>query len=221
MPLSRTDHAPADPPFGVLARGSRAATIPGSMRNPIAESDGRSISDDGTPPESGRAVSDRSSLARSANRADRLIGPGLVAGLALIVAGWLLPFMSVTTFFVFSGEISILDAMIQLVDAGEFALAAIVILFTVVFPVAKFGLALHLWSAVSPHTRSGARRAGWLDEMGRWSMLDVFLVALLVVSIKASGMAGVAVHPGVYFFAAGVVLSMLLVRRLARRLRTA
>lgn len=165
-------------------------------------------------------MTDGRCLARSQDPADRLIGPGLVIGLALILAGWLLPFMSVTSFFVFSGEISILDAMTQLVEAEEYALSAIVVLFTVVFPIAKFGLALHLWAATPPDGETGARRAAWLDDIGRWSMLDVFLTALLVVSIKATGMAGVAVHAGVYFFAAGVVLSMLLVRRLARRLRS-
>ncbi|MDA0701883.1 MAG: paraquat-inducible protein A [Proteobacteria bacterium] len=166
-------------------------------------------------------MTDGHSLARSKDPTDRLIGPGLVIGLMLILAGWLLPFMSVTTFFVFSGEISILDAMTQLIEAGEYALSAIVVLFTVVFPIGKFGLALYLWAAAPPGGQASARRAEWLDDIGRWSMLDVFLAALLVVSIKATGMAGVAVHPGVYFFAAGVVLSMLLVRRLARRLRAA
>lgn len=160
-------------------------------------------------------------LARSNEPTDRLIGPGLAVGLGFIVAGWVLPFMSVTTFFVFSGEISILDAMTQLIEAEEYPLAAIVVLFTVVFPIAKFGMALHLWATASPGGGAGARRAGRLEEIGRWSMLDVFLAALLVVSIKASGVAGVAVHTGVYFFAAGVLLSMLLVRRLARRLRAA
>lgn len=158
------------------------------------------------------------SLARSPSLADRLIGPGLAGAMALIVAGWLMPFMSVTTFFVFSGEISILDAMAQLVDAREFALFAIVALFTIVFPVAKFALAAHLWARAAPGDERGADRAAWLDALGRWSMLDVFLAALLVVSIKASGFSAVAVHAGVYLFAGGVMLSMLLVRRLARRL---
>lgn len=137
----------------------------------------------------------------------------------LIVAGWLLPFMSVTTFFVFSGEISILDAMAQLLEAEEFALFAIVAVFTVVFPITKFTLAAHLWATAAPGDPAAARRAALLEGLGKWSMLDVFLTALLVVSIKTSGLSGLTVHAGVYFFAGGVVLSMLLVGRLVRRLR--
>jgi paraquat-inducible protein A len=201
-----------------LVREPLAATIPAQAYNRRPEIHDARTSDIDPPPTPGRVVTDGHCLARSKNPADRLIGPGLVIGLALILAGWLLPFMSVTSFFVFSGEISILDAMTQLVEAEEYALSAIVVLFTVVFPIAKFGLALHLWAAAPPGDLASARRAAWLDDIGRWSMLDVFLAALLVVSIKATGMAGVAVHAGVYFFAAGVVLSMLLVRRLARRL---
>ena len=59
-----------------------------------------------------------------------------------------------------------------------------------------------------------------LEIFGRWSMLDVFLVALMVIAIQVSLIGEVTTHTGLYVFTAAVVLSMLGVRRmlvLARR----
>ncbi len=53
-----------------------------------------------------------------------------------------------------------------------------------------------------------------MEAAGRWSMLDVFVVALIVVGV----------HAGVYVFTAAIVLSLLVVQRmtaLARRALTA
>ncbi len=47
-------------------------------------------------------------------------------------------------------------------------------------------------------------------------MLDVFVVALTVVAIEVSLVSGVALHPGLYCFAAAVVLSMTIVWRMTR-----
>ena len=64
-----------------------------------------------------------------------------------------------------------------------------------------------------------------LDFIGRWSMLDVFVAAMLVVVIKLSLISDVEIHAGLYVFIAAVILSMVAVRRIAtlahRRLVTA
>jgi paraquat-inducible protein A len=46
-------------------------------------------------------------------------------------------------------------------------------------------------------------------------MLDVFVVALLVVAIRTSLIDDVTVHPGVYVFTAAIVLSLVVVQRMA------
>jgi paraquat-inducible protein A len=63
-----------------------------------------------------------------------------------------------------------------------------------------------------------------MEAAGRWSMLDVFVVALIVVGVRTSLIDDVSVHAGVYVFTAAIVLSLLVVQRmtaLARRALTA
>jgi paraquat-inducible protein A len=59
-----------------------------------------------------------------------------------------------------------------------------------------------------------------VEAVGRWSMLDVFVVALIVVAVRTSLIDDVSVHAGIYVFTAAIVLSLLVVQRmtvLARR----
>ena len=54
-----------------------------------------------------------------------------------------------------------------------------------------------------------ARLYRLLELIGRWSMLDVYVVAILVALVQAQSLATMAPGPGVLAFAAVVVLSML------------
>jgi paraquat-inducible protein A len=130
-----------------------------------------------------------------------------------------LPFMTVRTFFVFSGELSILGAMQRLWEGGEHTLFAILVVFTILFPLTKMTLAFAVWLRADPASPAAMRLVSWVEGFGRWSMLDVFLAALLVVTIKTSVGSDVWVHAGIYVFAGAVVLSMLAVQGLAMRLR--
>jgi paraquat-inducible protein A len=49
----------------------------------------------------------------------------------------------------------------------------------------------------------------WLSHYGKWSMLDVFVVALLLVIVKLGVLATVEVHYGIYMYAAAGLLIML------------
>ena len=159
------------------------------------------------------------SLAAVGTALERLIGPALIAACGLLVLGWVLPFMTVRTFFVFSGELSILGAMQRLWEGGEHTLFAILVVFTILFPLTKMTLAFAVWVRADPASPAAMRLVSWVEGFGRWSMLDVFLAALLVVTIKTSVGSDVWVHAGIYVFAGAVVLSMLAVQGLAMRLR--
>ena len=52
------------------------------------------------------------------------------------------------------------------------------------------------------------------------SMLDVFIVAVIVVSAKSSFIASAQLRPGLYLFAASILLSMYAVHRIRRAART-
>ena len=58
-----------------------------------------------------------------------------------------------------------------------------------------------------------------LDKLGKWSMLDVFIVAVLVVALKLGPLAEVTIEPGFYYFGAAVILSMLIGARIEKLAR--
>ncbi|MCP4330368.1 MAG: paraquat-inducible protein A [Alphaproteobacteria bacterium] len=139
----------------------------------------------------------------------------------LLVAGWLLPVMTVKTMVVFSDQVSILDGTFRLLDSGDIMLFLIVFVFTILFPAIKLIVAATVLRKLDRASGRLHRLLGWIEALGRWSMLDVFVAALLVVVIKLSMVSDVVIHSGLYVFAAAVVLSIVVVRRVARRARTA
>lgn len=161
-------------------------------------------------------------LAARARGADRLLGPAMVAAVGLLAAGWTLPIMTVEKLLVLSDEVSLLRGAGELLAGGHYLLFAVVAVFAIAFPLGKLLIALALWYAADAGDPRTHRALDWLDALGRWSMLDVFVVALAVVALQISLISAVAVNAGLYVFTGAVVLSMLAVRRvlvLARRAR--
>ena len=154
------------------------------------------------------------SLAATARGPDRLLGLFFLAVSALLVAGWTLPIMTVPKLVFFAEEVSILAGARQLWDSGNIFLCVVVLTFSVAFPTLKMLVALTLWYGADTRGPDLAGLLGWLETFGRWSMLDVFVVALTIVAIQISIVSDVATHAGLYVFTAAVVLSMAGVRRL-------
>lgn len=153
---------------------------------------------------------------------DRLVPAALVVALVLLAAGLTLPVMTVDKFFVFSSRFSILQSLEALWRSDEYFLFAAVALFSVAFPIAKLGTCLAIWCCADARDGRFAVLVTWIEQLGRWSMLDVFLIAILLILIRSGGV-GAHTEIGLYVFTAAVVTSMLAaqwfrvaVRRLAR-----
>ncbi len=154
------------------------------------------------------------SLAAAACGPDRWLGLYFMVVSGLLVAGWTLPIMTVHKLVFFAEEVSIIEGAGQLWEAGNYLLCLVVLAFSVVFPALKMLIALTLWYGADTRGPDLAGLLGWLETFGRWSMLDVFVVALTIVAIQISIVSDVTTHAGLYVFTAAVVLSMAGVRRL-------
>jgi paraquat-inducible protein A len=91
----------------------------------------------------------------------------------------------------------------------------------VVFPIAKLALLYWMWFGRADRSQR-AFVVKWLDKIGKWSMLDVYIVAVLIVAVKLGPLADVTLEPGLYVFGAAVLLTMLAgsrVEKVARRAR--
>jgi paraquat-inducible protein A len=103
---------------------------------------------------------------------------------------------------------SVLGGIADLMRSGEVLLALIVLGFSVFFPRAK----LVVLARVLFHPADAARRARLvrtLERLGRWSMLDVFVIAILIGAVHLGILSEAHGEPGVYVFGAGILLAML------------
>ncbi len=56
------------------------------------------------------------------------------------------------------------------------------------------------------HDLARVRRLhGWVESLGKWSMLDVFVVAILIVAMKSAAVAHIHLGLGLYLFTFSVI----------------
>ena len=148
------------------------------------------------------------SLARTYPRQSRGIVVLLFFALALFVAGILRPFTQVTKLWVFDNQISVSTGLLTLWKESEFFLFAILFVFTVIFPFVKIMSLLALWLKGGISRERVARLHRFVAQLGKWSMLDVFIVAVLVLTLKSGGgIASIRIQDGLFLFFASVMLT--------------
>ncbi len=147
------------------------------------------------------------------------IGPFIIANLALLVVAWFLPIMTLTEFWFWSNRVSLWQTVVGLLRQSDLTLFLVVAGFSMIFPTIKLLVAGWIWIRVDAASPRGHRAVRWMEALGKWSMVDVFVVALIVVAVKVSLVTDVGVHAGIYVFTAAIVMSILLMAWIGRALR--
>jgi paraquat-inducible protein A len=110
-------------------------------------------------------------------------------------------------------EDTIISGVILLYNTGSAVLAGIVLIASVVIPLAKLiALAFLLITVQRGSVRKNRDRAKLyrlVEIVGRWSMLDVFVATFIVALIQLQPLMAIMPGMGVMFFGAVVVLTML------------
>jgi len=123
-----------------------------------------------------------------------------------------LPVLSTTTLGSSDSD-TILGGVVFLFTSGSWPLALIVLIASVMVPLGKLVALIYLLvtvqrgSITSTHERTRLYRM--VEFIGRWSMLDVFVDTFTVALVQLQPLMSVAPGPGVLFFAAVVVLTMI------------
>ena len=107
-----------------------------------------------------------------------------------------------------STSYSILDGIITMIQNGSAAIGCLLFLFSVVFPIWKLATFIY-YTYRKKDSPSKSLRVALL--LGKYSMLDVFVLAVLVIAVKGlPGGSRMDLEVGVYFFTASVLLSILI-----------
>lgn len=151
----------------------------------------------------------------STNLASRHPGTSLVimalltVSTILLLVGIFAPMMTLTKFVWVENSFSLFAGTLQLFVDGQYFLFIILLSFSILLPVAKLLLLFRFWYADSGSYEQLQHFMNWITHYGKWSMLDVFVVALLLVIVKLGALATVQVHYGIYMYASAGLLIML------------
>ncbi len=137
----------------------------------------------------------------------------LVIALLLLIAGLLAPIVTIEKFYLVENTFSIISGIVQLLLEQKWFLFLLIGGFSVLLPVLKLGVLWQILDAPDQSSQQVRRYLHWMHLYGKWSMLDVFVVAVLVVSVKLGAIAHVEMRYGLYAFAASVLLTMVITAR--------
>ena len=126
----------------------------------------------------------------------------------------ILPMFSFHKFYIFNDTFSLLASIIYLLQEGELFLFLILFTFSVAVPLYKMILSFLLVSNRISEKERKIKIVNRLAVMGKWSMADVFVIAVLAATVKLGMIASIEIHIGLFVFGSGVITSMLLVHTL-------
>lgn len=123
-------------------------------------------------------------------------------------AGFSAPLMTFKKLFFFKNTFSLFSGLNALFNSREYFLFAVIFIFSVLFPNLKLiflGYIRYFSPRPSAKTEQYLRRLG---ALGRFSMLDVFVAAMLVVFVRLGVLGKVESRWGLYVFTVSVLLSI-------------
>jgi paraquat-inducible protein A len=145
----------------------------------------------------------------------------VVTAAVLYIPANVLPVLRTHTFFGDEDD-TILSGVISLAQQGSWPIAILVFFASIVVPLLKLVAMGETLFAISRnrvrHPFQRSRLFRLVEFVGRWSMLDVFAMSLLVSLVQIQSLALVQIRPGAFAFAAVVVLTMLAAQSFDERL---
>ena len=136
----------------------------------------------------------------------------VIASAILFVPANVFPVLVTTTFGTTEAS-TILGGVVFLYQEGSWVLALIVLVASVVVPLGKLAALIYLMVTVQrgslTSNRDRTRLYRRVELIGRWSMLDVFVVAFIVALVQLDPLMSVAPGIGVMYFMVVVVLTMI------------
>lgn len=137
----------------------------------------------------------------------------LLIASVLLIAGFIMPMMTITKLVFFSDRLSLLQGIYELYVNGNYFLFVVVAGFSVVLPVLKIIILFRVLTVNSQPGPQVKRLIHLMHEFGRWAMLDVMVVAVLIMTVKLGAIASIEVHAGLYVFGIAVLLIMFITNK--------
>lgn len=136
----------------------------------------------------------------------------LIAGIIMLVPANLLPISGIYLTGALS-EDTLISGVISFVKSGSYFVAFVVFFASIFVPISKIFIMLYLLACVHfkwQHSIKWQMRLLHLVHfVGRWSMLDLFVLALMMSLVTRGEIINFTVGPGAFYFGAAVFCTML------------
>ncbi len=136
----------------------------------------------------------------------------LLAAVIMYVPANVLP-MTITTALGAAQADTIMSGVIYFIHSGSWEIAAVIFIASIFVPMVKLAILVFLLLSVQLRSRWRPKDRTVLyrltELVGRWSMVDVYVVTILVALVKLGAVANIEAGPAAVFFAIVVVLTML------------
>jgi paraquat-inducible protein A len=114
-------------------------------------------------------------------------------------------------------EVRLFDSIKMFYESNDYLLALIIFLFTIVLPIVKF---IELTNRIHTFTNIPKKINDFLHLIDKWSMLDVFLVALLLLNFKMdSNIIVMKLKIGTSFIAFSIIIRMITTELTSRMIK--
>jgi paraquat-inducible protein A len=136
----------------------------------------------------------------------------MIAAAIFYIPANLLPMTTVTSLGMVQSD-TIMSGVVYFVQSGSWPIALVIFIASIFVPLLKLFILSYLLLSVQykSHFRPKDRTRLYLitEAVGRWSMLDIFVVTILVALVNLGALATIQAGPAALYFAAVVVLTML------------
>jgi paraquat-inducible protein A len=105
-----------------------------------------------------------------------------------------------------------MSGVIYFITSGSWPIALVIFIASIVVPLAKLLILTFLLISLQRKSqwrpRDRTRLYRITEVVGRWSMLDIYVITILVALVKLGALASIEAGPAAVFFAAMVVITI-------------
>ena len=131
----------------------------------------------------------------------------LCVSLAANILGLILPFLELDKAFSAKIIYSLPHSVHLMWESKLYIIAILILSFSIIFPFVKLFSLFAAWFLPWKST-TRATFLHWIELLGKWSYMDIFVVILLLALTNDQTMISSKIHIGVYFFIGAITLSM-------------
>ena len=138
-----------------------------------------------------------------------LLSLAIIGASISLALGITMPSIKLTKFYFFSTEYSLITTVLSLINRNQIFLGSLVFIFSILLPVFKILYLIMLTTMTPEALERQYGRLRTVEWLGKWSMHDVLVLALMIFFIKSQGIYDATSLSGVYFFTLAVMFMIL------------